>query len=177
MSVAAIAKADDWRSDAWPVEVEVAEVLDRYKDWKPALLELFGHASGCYKWAMLDRDQLQQWSRGPITLLGDAAHPVLPYLAQGAAMGIEDAYVLAALLQRSAGDFKSALMHYENVRKQRTSRVQLGARARSRENHAASPIHRIGRNLGYVRQRLVHPSETMYKVEWIHGYDPKAELG
>jgi salicylate hydroxylase len=177
MNFVAIARADDWRSESWSVEVEVSEVIDRYKDWNPALLELFGKASHCYKWAMFDRDPLQQWSSGRVTLLGDAAHPMLPYLAQGAAMAIEDGYILAALLQRSTVDLTLALKAYQHVRLPRTSRVQLGARARSRENHAASALERLSRNIGYAWQRLVRPAQTMYKVEWIYGYDPQAEFG
>jgi salicylate hydroxylase len=106
-----------------------------------------------------------------VTLLGDAAHPMLPYLAQGACMAIEDGYALAASLARQADDVPAALKTYEEARRARTARVQLLARARSLENHLDSPIAQIKRNLRYALQRFADPSKHTYGIEWIYGHD------
>src|SRR3546814_1282864 len=69
-----------------------------YKDWHPRLHKLFMKADHVFKWGLFDRDPLQAWCKGNVTILGDAAHPMLPYLSQGAAMAIEDGYVLGTAL-------------------------------------------------------------------------------
>lgn len=177
MNFVAIAKADDWRSEAWAVEADKSELIDRYRDWNPALLTLFNSADRCYKWAMFDRDPLPCWTQGRVTILGDAAHPMLPYLAQGGAMALEDGYTLAALLHRLEGrPLEEALKEFERIRLPRTSRVQLGARARSKENHVASPWARFARDAKYAWRRFIRPQETSYQVEWIYSYDVAAEF-
>ena len=91
----------DWR--------EAAAV---YKDWNPLITELIGQTKRCYKWALYDRDPLPRWSKGRVTLLGDAAHPMLPYVAQGACMALEDGYVLADVGGRDRSDPQAALLQY-----------------------------------------------------------------
>ena len=78
------------------------ELLATYQRWNEQLRRMFEATERCYKWALYDRDPLQEWSRGRVTLLGDSAHAMLPYLAQGAAQSIEDACVLAAVLAQHA---------------------------------------------------------------------------
>src|SRR6202046_527573 len=95
-------------------------------------------AKNIFKWGLFDRDPMETWSSGHVTLLGDAAHPMLPYLSQGAAMAIEDAYVLAASLAAHGDDVETALSDYERERLPRTSRVQLEARERGRTYHLPS---------------------------------------
>ena len=94
----------DWRDESWRVESDWREAAAAYAGWHPTLAELFSHTERCYKWALYDRDPLPRWSKGRVTLLGDAAHPMLPYLAQGAAQAIEDGYVLADLLAQHRDD-------------------------------------------------------------------------
>src|SRR5205085_11933735 len=115
-------------------EGDMAEVQRTYARWSPRLLELFAATERCYKWALYDREPLARWSIGRVTLLGDSAHAMLPYLAQGAAQSLEDACVLAAALARGANDPLVALQAYEASRIPRTRRIQLGARARGRDN-------------------------------------------
>ena len=76
----------------------------------------------CFKWGIRDRDPLPRWTSGRVTLLGDAAHPMMPTLAQGAAMAIEDAAVLAGALAAAPNDPVAAMRHYETVRRPRTMR-------------------------------------------------------
>jgi salicylate hydroxylase len=167
----------DWRNESWSVETDWREAAQAYADWNPLLAELFSHTQRCYKWALHDRDPLPRWSVGRVTLLGDAAHPMLPYVAQGAAMAIEDGYVLADLLDRYRSDPQRALRLYEQERLPRTARVQLTARERGKINHLTSPLARLKRDLGYRLKRLLKPKEHTYKIEWIYGHDVTAERG
>jgi salicylate hydroxylase len=91
-------------------------------------------ADHTFKWALLDRDPLPRWTFGRISLLGDACHPMLPFLAQGAAQAIEDGATLAAVL-RSVGDVPAALRHYEALRLPRTARIQKVAAGNKTRNH------------------------------------------
>src|SRR4029078_6532726 len=107
-------------------------------------------------------DPLPRWTVGRATLLGDAAHPMLPYLAQGAAQAVEDGYVLAAMLARHRNDAAAALAAYEAARRPRTSRIQLHARERGKINNAASALQRFKRDLGYRIKKLIRPREHTY---------------
>lgn len=164
----------DWREESWRLETDWREAAAAYKDWNPRLTELFSHTERCYKWALHDRDPLPRWTNGRVTLLGDAAHPMLPYVAQGACMALEDAYVLADALARNRNDPLGALATYERLRLPRTARVQLTARARGAINSETSPLARFKRDLGYRLKRLLRPNEHTYKIEWIYGYDVTA---
>ena len=121
--------------------------------------------------ALYDRDPLPAWSRGRVTLLGDAAHPMLPFMAQGAAQSIEDAYVLTRCLQTFA-EAPRALAEYEQRRKQRTSRLQQQSRDNERLFHLADP------NL--VRERnarlRAEPAGTPSAFAWVYGYDVEQAL-
>src|SRR5947209_18163851 len=109
-------------------------MLARFAEWHPTILDLLMHSDRYLKWGLFDRDPLPRWSTGRVTLMGDACHPMLPYLAQGACMAIEDGYAVADLLDKGRGDVAGALQHYETARRERTARVQLLARARSIDN-------------------------------------------
>ena len=132
----------DWNEESWRVQTDWKEVGQAYDGWHPSLAALFARTETCYKWALLDRDPLNAWTKGRVTLLGDAAHPMLPYLAQGAAMAVEDGYVVAALLDMHRSNPQLALKQYEQIRLPRTARVQLTARERSKTNHLTSPLAR-----------------------------------
>jgi salicylate hydroxylase len=164
-------EADDWRSESWSVQVDRQEVLNAYKGWNSKLLELFAHSERCYKWALFDRDPLPQWTQGRATLLGDAAHPMLPYLAQGASQAIEDGYELATSLANHPDDAPQALIDYENIRRPRTSRVQLTARGRAKTNHLNTRLQRLRRDLALTWRKWTRPNSNTYDIDWIYGYD------
>ena len=165
-----------WTGESWSTEGDKAELLRDYAAWHPSLLRMFDAADRVFKWALYDREPLDAWTRGRVTLLGDAAHAMLPFMAQGAAMAIEDGYAFGTLVANHADDLPRALQAYEHIRRPRTRRVQLGARARMKENHLASPLARLKRNLGYRWRSLVNPGGTAHKAEWIYGHDLEAEL-
>jgi salicylate hydroxylase len=128
-----VAPSDTWTLESWTTPVRVQEALDDFAGWNPVVRRLIGEAAHgndraeLDRWALYDRDPLPRWGEGPITLLGDAAHPMLPFMAQGVCQAIEDAAVLAACLRRLPDPVR-ALRHYEDLRRERTARVQLAAR-------------------------------------------------
>jgi salicylate hydroxylase len=136
---------DDWVDESWAVASSVNELLDGYRGWHPALLDMLAQVSDCYKWGIRDRDPLPRWTSGAVTLLGDAAHPMMPTLAQGAAISLEDGFALARHLSNSRHDPVGGLAAYEAERRPRASRVVLQAREQfqnNRKNPAPPPLPR-----------------------------------
>ena len=135
---------DQWVEESWAVASSVDELLAGYRGWNEALLGMLGHVSECYKWGIRDRDPLLRWTEGSITLLGDAAHPMMPTLAQGAAQALEDGYALARHLAHGETPARG-LAAYEAERRPHTSRVVLQAREQfqnNRKSPAPPPLPR-----------------------------------
>jgi salicylate hydroxylase len=133
---------DAWRGDGetadfdfWDHEGDRKFLLNRFKDWCPEARALIGAPESWMRWPLFDRPPLETWSRGRIALLGDAAHPMLPYLAQGAAQAIEDSAALAAAIVEKPGDPSLALAAYSAARAARARRVQEAARAQGEIYH------------------------------------------
>jgi salicylate hydroxylase len=105
---------DDWREPGWSAPGERTEILARFqaRAWRGPPREILSAADRWLKWALFDAAPLSHWGHGPVTLLGDAAHPILPYLAQGAAMAIEDAAELGQCMAHASGDPAGAMRFY-----------------------------------------------------------------
>src|SRR6185437_4274672 len=131
---------EHYRHESWITECDRQEVLDRYAGWHESLLRVFAAGDTWYKWALYDRDPIPRWTQGRVAILGDAAHPMLPYLGQGACQAIEDGAVLATALAAEAHDPARGLERYERARRPRASRVVLAARERGASNHLSSPF-------------------------------------
>jgi salicylate hydroxylase len=111
--------------ESWTAPGSVEVLRAEFAGWDPDLERLLAAVTApVYRWALFDREPLPTWSDGVTTLLGDACHPMLPFLAQGAAQAIGDAAALTACLVRSPGDPELALRHYERSRREHTARVQ-----------------------------------------------------
>ena len=124
MNVVCIVEHGDWTRESWTDKGEVADVLARYEGWHATVRSLIQAFPETFVWALHDRLPLPQWSEGRITLLGDACHPMLPFMAQGAAQSIEDGAALASLLKATPDDVPGALRRYEAIRKPRATRLQ-----------------------------------------------------
>jgi salicylate hydroxylase len=120
----AVIEHDSWTHESWTDRGEVANALAEFEDWHPQVRALLAAVDETYIWALFDRAPLERWSAGRVTLLGDACHPMLPFMAQGAAQAIEDGATLAAYLADSDADVAAALRLYEATRIPRTSRIQ-----------------------------------------------------
>lgn len=171
VNIVAVAETDSWVEESWNVPSSREEMLKSFSGWHRNVERLFQRVDEVYKWGLFDRDPMPAWSRGQITLLGDAAHPMLPFLSQGAAMAIEDAYVLAAALEAHGDDLSAALSDYERERLPRTSRVQLEARERGRTYHLPSPLAQAKRDLVYWVRGKLNPQTTGLKANWVYEYD------
>jgi salicylate hydroxylase len=141
----ALAERDDWQVESWSVRSEVSEVLAEFDGWYEGVRTIVSATppGQCYKWALFDRDPLPTWINGQVALLGDAAHPMLPFLGQGAAMGLEDALILARAFD-AAGSLGEALRRYEAARLERTTFVMLKSRETARAYHGADPASYTG---------------------------------
>jgi salicylate hydroxylase len=139
LNCVAVVPAKDWRQESWSTEGRREELIEEFQGWHPLLQSVIHATDRVYKWALYDREPLPRWSMGRVTLLGDAAHPMLIFRAQGAAQAIEDAKVLAECLARRPTDPRQALQEYEQERRPIASRVQAGSRRTERIFHAASP--------------------------------------
>jgi salicylate hydroxylase len=128
---------DSWSEAGWSADGSRDELLAHYSPWNwcEPVREFLGVPERWQKWALYDLPPLSSWGTGPVTLLGDAAHPMLPFLAQGAAMAIEDAAVLADQMARLPDDPATAMRRYERARKKRTARVQRAAASNGRVYH------------------------------------------
>ena len=163
---------EGYRHESWIAECSGEEVLGRYAGWHQSLLRLFAAADTWYKWALYDRDPIPQWTRGRITLLGDAAHPMLPYLGQGACQAIEDGAVLATALTAEAVNPVTGLARYERTRRPRASQVVLAARERGLSNHLPSRWAAWRRDLLIAWRRRVNRRDPEGRgTAWLAGYD------
>jgi len=130
---------DQWLEESWSVPSTQEELIAAYEGWNEALLGIFRHVQYLFKWGIHDRDPVPEWSKGRVTLLGDAAHPTMPTLAQGGNMAIEDGYVLARSLARHSDDIEAALSAYVAERQPRTARVTLQSRQQFANNRKVPP--------------------------------------
>lgn len=119
-----------WTEESWTSEGDVNELRGFYKDFHPDARALLDACDSTLKSALYEREPLAQWSVGTVTLLGDACHPMLPFMAQGAGMAIEDAVVLGRALSNvsTRAEATQALQRYESARKERTAKIQIGSR-------------------------------------------------
>jgi salicylate hydroxylase len=173
VNVVAVRETDTWAEESWSVAANAGELLAAYPNVHARLRAVLERSDHCFKWGLFDRDPLPAWSKQRMTLLGDAAHPMLPFLGQGAAMAIEDAYVLARELAHSPQDITSALRAYEAERVPRASRVQLAARDRQKMLHMASTTMRLHRLCRNWLDRWDPLRSIDLSMDWIYDYDPR----
>jgi salicylate hydroxylase len=121
--------ADQEMKESWTAKGDPDALRAEFAGWDPRIGELLSHVHSTFRWALYDRDPLPTWTKGRLTLLGDAAHPMLPHLGQGANQSIEDGMALATILARADdATAPSALLAYEKLRRERVASVQRGAR-------------------------------------------------
>ena len=139
----------DWNVESWSARGDMGEVIAAFAGFHDDVQRVLAACPQVHKWALFERDPLTHWGDGPIVLLGDACHPMTPYMAQGAASALEDAAVLARSIQATDDDPSEAFRRFQAARLERTARLQLT----SRENKWGT--------------QGVDPS-------WVYGYDALA---
>jgi salicylate hydroxylase len=123
LNLVCVVPAPDWREESWVAPGDAGELRRHFQGWSPSVTALLDRITGpVYRWALYDREPLLSWTTSATALLGDACHPMLPFMAQGAAQAIEDAAVLAECLGN--GELTAGLRRYEDARRPRASRIQ-----------------------------------------------------
>jgi salicylate hydroxylase len=166
VNMVAVAPAGGYATESWTATATVEEFLAEFDGWDDRLVSLIGAARTPGRWALLIRQPLPRWTWGPVTLLGDAAHPMLPFLGQGAAQAFEDAAMLASCLAAGQADPARALRRYESARLARASRAQRGSHARAGYNHLPDgPEQR-------ARDEELRAADPLAANAWLYSYDP-----
>ncbi|MCA1666349.1 MAG: FAD-dependent monooxygenase, partial [Thermomicrobia bacterium] len=135
--------------------------------WHPEVRALIAGTEQVFKWALFDRPPLETWTRGRVTLLGDAAHPMLPYMAQGGSQSIEDAFVLAYCLAADRDDPQRAIEAYAARRYERTAAVQAASREAGRLVQLTDPTEVEARNA----RLSANPEAPVARFDWLWSYD------
>ncbi|HUH88051.1 MAG TPA: FAD-dependent monooxygenase [Pusillimonas sp.] len=171
VNIVAVHETENWVEESWNTLSTREALQGDFQGWHSHIQQLFDRVTEVYRWGLFDRDPMQTWHRGRLTLLGDAAHPMLPFLSQGAAMAIEDAYVLAKALAALPNQLEKALTQYEAERLPRTSRVQLEARERGKTYHLSSKEEQAKRDAEYREQQQKDPHAGGIKANWVYAYN------
>ena len=168
-----VAPSETWTLESWTTPGRLEDALGDFTGWNTVVRRLIAEAADgsdraeLYRWALYDRDPLPRWGDGPVTLLGDAAHPMLPFMAQGACQAIEDAAVLAGCLRRLPHPVR-ALRHYEHLRRERTARIQLAARNNETVFHLPDGDDQRDRDRALA---ATSGESTVHRNSWVFGYD------
>jgi len=161
-----VVEQESWQEEGWSLQGDKAEALRDFEDWHPVICNLLENADELHRWALFDRAPLEKWVDGRVALMGDAAHPMLPFLAQGAAMAVEDAWVLAEVI--ASGQDLSA---YQKLRRSRTSKVQSASRANMGLFHKTSlPAQLLTYGPMWAAGKLV-PSLVHRRMDWLYGFE------
>jgi salicylate hydroxylase len=169
VNLVAFAPAGGYTTESWTATATVEELLDEFDGWDDRLTGLIRAAGTPGRWALLDRAPLTWWSKGTLTLLGDAAHPMFPFFGQGAAQAIEDAAVLARCLAADPADPAAALRRYDALRIPRTTRLQEVSHARAHVNHLPDGPEQRARDASFT------DVDPLAASAWIYAYDPETE--
>ncbi|MGB7257894.1 MAG: FAD-dependent oxidoreductase [Pseudolabrys sp.] len=161
---------DDWQAEGWSASGNGAELLRHFArwSWAESARELIAAPAHWQKWALYDRRARHRGGSGRVTLIGDAAHPMLPFLAQGAGMAIEDAAVLANALAKNLDDPPTGLRAYERARRARTAQAQNASRKQGRVYGLTGPEALI-RNLA---MRAMGGEKLLARYDWLYNWQP-----
>jgi salicylate hydroxylase len=164
-----VVERDDWQIESWTAQGTREECARDFAGWHPDVQCLIDNMDAYYGWALLSRPTLDRWSTRQVALLGDACHPMLPFMAQGAVMALEDALVLARCVAEQPSDPVVAFSAYEAARVDRANRCVLAAERNREVFHSDRLANAVD------AQRYVSTHWTEEKVEerydWLFSYD------
>ena len=172
MNFISFVERDDWQVESWVTQGTKDELANDYRGWHEDVHAIIRNIETPYKWAMMVRGPMPRWSKGRVTLMGDACHPTLPFLGQGGVMAIEDGYVLAACLAKYFGEPQRAFARYEDIRRERTAAVVR----KSHENRrsAFSPALADPNQVAVEVAREWQQERVRERMEWLYAYDATA---
>jgi salicylate hydroxylase len=172
----AVQERTNWQNESWHEQGDITQLQSSFAGWHPEVTELLAATEQCFLWALFQRQPLKQWADNNVALLGDACHPMVPFLAQGAAMAIEDSYALAFYLAEY-NDTSVALNHYQNLRLKRTSDMQANAYKNAKLYHMSTSVERskLAILAGLAKVGL---SDTLAakKLDFIYAYNIVKQL-
>ena len=171
LNLVCISPEDSWESESWTEQGTMEDLYSRFEGWSFDFLSLLGRVEEpVFRWALYDREPLEQWGIGTTTLLGDACHPMLPFMAQGSCQAIEDAVVLARCLSDvSTSDAASALRRYEDARQGRTAQVQTSSLMNRDLFHMVDGQEQRDRDMIFS---ISPPGMSI--LDWVYEYDALA---
>ena len=161
---------DTWNREDWTDRATIERALTAFEGWHPQVRRIIAAAETCFIWALFDRDPLPRWSVGRTTLLGDACHPMYPFMGQGAAQAIEDGAALAACLAAGLDDPAAALLRYERLRLPRVTQLQQMSRANKYRFHMPDGPEQEARDAEWARAADRSPEA----LRWLFDHDPAA---
>jgi salicylate hydroxylase len=159
---------DDWRVESWTVQGSKGEFANDFRNWHSDIHETIRAGDTPYKWALFARPPMPAWTKSRVTLLGDACHSMLPMLAQGAVMALEDGYVLGRCVSKY-GVEPAALQAYEAVRRERANRAVAGSAENAKRFHNPDLAHAAGAEAYVTREWQEDKVKARY--EWLFTYD------
>src|ERR1700722_11250069 len=166
-SILASVPASEVTRESWDDSGDISEMLRSFDDAEPRARAMLEQCRSVFITGMYYRDPIDNWTSGRVTLLGDAAHPMVPFLAAGAGQSIEDAWTLARVLARRQDDVPGALLEYERRRLPRTTRIQAGARAVVKLMHETDGARLSNRNARWKGMARIDPlAETSWGLAW-----------
>lgn len=168
MNVVAIEERSDWQKESWRLQGDPDELRARFADFGGNVRDILSDVTETHLWALFLRPVAENWQNGQLALLGDAAHPTLPFMAQGACLALEDAWVLAQSFEEQSG-VAQALAAYESRRLTRTKKVVATAGSNARNFHLRGPM----RLAAQVALKAIGPRLSK-RYEWIYAYDATA---
>jgi salicylate hydroxylase len=170
-----VVRSEAWSASGWSESVASGEIERVLRQVAPAFAMALGKSHSWRRWALFEAEPLTHWSKGRVTLIGDAAHPTMPFLAQGGSLALEDAATLAACLSPipDASGIPAALAAYETARRDRCRRVVSAARRNGVIFHLSGPAA-FARNLA---MRALSGERVMAGYDWVYGWRPPAGIG
>ena len=172
MNFIGVVEGRDWQVESWTERGSREECHADFDGWHDDVHRMIASIETPFIWALVGRAPMERWSAGRVSLLGDACHPTLPFLAQGAAMALEDGYILARALQAAGPDTEQGLARYEGARRERTAKVVHGSAEMARRFHNPALAESAGAQ-DYVNREWSE-ERVKSRYEWLFNYDVTA---
>jgi salicylate hydroxylase len=167
LNFVAVNERETWTRESWTDRGRVDDALALFEGWHPQVRAIIGAVDETFIWALFDRLPLARWSVGRVTLLGDACHAMLPFMAQGAAQAIEDGATLTACLLEADADIASAFRRYETLRRPRATRLQEMSRANKTRYHLPDGPAQEARDA----EMAANGDRSLPAIRWLYAHD------
>jgi salicylate hydroxylase len=174
VNIVAVQEQVGWTDEGWHIPDDPANLMETFKDFGGGVRRMLAEVSDVRKWGLFRHPVAPVWHKDNCALLGDAAHPTLPFMAQGAVMAMEDAWVLADALEK-ARDFGSGLASYHSRRAERVAKVVDTASKNAWKYHLSNGPLRMAAHMGIRMASTLAPKKMMGQFDWIYLHDVTKE--